>query len=207
MAEKKKKVTRFYSRGHAQTVTIESPDIVYDDHGHRIEKGGTIADFAPDGWYETDDDDIVAVLREREGYNLDFFEEGNEPDAIKPTEGDAIATIIEATAAEDDEAIQKVLDEEKATHNRPTVVGAATAALVNVRKAKDVGTERSNVELAEGEEEGDLSKAETNAEVAKTDGTTKEATAKPGPLDTDDEKGDGKKPATSRAAQKDDGKK
>jgi hypothetical protein len=192
MATAKKTTTRFYSRGHAQTVTIRSPEIAYDDHGHRIEKGGEIADFAPDGWFETDDPEVVEILREREGFNLDFFEEGNEIGAIKPTESDQIEAIIEATAAEDDEAIQQVLDDEKAGHNRPSVVGAATAALVNVRKAKDVGTERSNVELA-GEEEGDLSKAETNADVAKTDGTTKAATEKPGATEEPANKDSGKK--------------
>jgi hypothetical protein len=140
--KKSSKVTKFYSRGHGQRVTLKSPEVRYDERGNRIEIGGTVAEF-DNGFWETDDSELADIMREREGFNLDFFEEGNEPGALKPSEPDALAAIIEATAAQDAEKVETVLAEEKATHNRPAVIGAATTALANVRKAIEAGVPNS----------------------------------------------------------------
>lgn len=143
---------KFYSRGRGQTVTIVSPTHHYDQDGKRVEKDGLIADFGIlGGRWETDNEEHAALLRERDGFNVDFFEEGNEPDALKPSEPDALASIVSAVAAQDLEALEGILQREKSTHNRPTVVGTAETALADLRKIVDTGTPRTEPEVVGAE--------------------------------------------------------
>ncbi len=138
---------QFYSRGVNFCVGLVPARVHYDDHGQRVETGGVVADFAPDGRYETDDPEVAEKLRAAESFNVDFHEFGNEPDAIKPTLPDAIKSLTEASVANDAAAVESLLQQERATHNRAEIVGAAETALANIRKLNEVGPSYTEPEV------------------------------------------------------------
>lgn len=142
---------QFYSRGVNFCVGLVPAQVHYDDHGQRVETGGVVADFAPNGRYETDDPEVAETLRSKESFNLDFHEFGNEPDAVRPALPDALKTLAEASVANDANAVETLIQQEEATHNRPEIVGPAETALANIRKLNDVGASYTEPEVvAEG---------------------------------------------------------
>lgn len=83
-----------------------------------------------DGRFETSDSEEIEFLRDHKLFNSRFYEEGNAPDEPKPTVKEQLSAVARAIAASDPDAIQAVLDEERATHDRDVVTSAAQEGLV-----------------------------------------------------------------------------
>lgn len=79
--------------------------------------------------FKTDDPKVVEALRDYEGYNLYFWEDGKAPNEPQPRTKDQLEAIIKAQAVLDADAINAVLKVERETHNRPLVIDTAEAAL------------------------------------------------------------------------------
>jgi hypothetical protein len=175
----KKKEIEFYSRGRGLVVGIEPPAVHFDARGERVESGGSVADFGlGNGFFTTDDPDVADHLRSCESFGTDFWETGSEVGGIKPTVADAVIAISEAAVAHDAEALETVIHEEKATHNRAEVLGAAQAALANVRTVLSAGVPRTEPEVVAAEASADpgarpaeTTEAEAAAASAATEGS------------------------------------
>lgn len=82
--------------------------------------------------YTTSDPEIIDWLREHPQFQVKergFWELGNAPDEPQPTMNSQIEEIGRAAGARDIEALNKVIEVEKDTHNREPVFAAAKGAL------------------------------------------------------------------------------
>lgn len=173
-------ITRFRARGQNHSVTLVKPEVRYTEKGLRQESGGIIADFAPDGLLETRDPKIIALLRGKDGFNVDYFEEGNEPGAVKPTEVEVLTAINAATIQLDIAQLDGLLEEEKAGHNRPVVIGTLTSAIKNVRVAIDAGVPAPTVVEPTTEDVPDVSPEAPAVEAADVPAELADATESSG---------------------------
>lgn len=84
------------------------------------------------GEFTTDDPELIEWLRAHRNFNVPsnqgFYEVGNAPDEPRPTIAEQHAAIEGAVAERDVEALEAVVAEEKATHNREVVFAAARIA-------------------------------------------------------------------------------
>lgn len=96
-----------------------------------VREGDDVLDDGPYG----EPQDVLAWLRAHPLYNVYFWEDGNEPDRLRPLERDVLGAINEATARRDTNRLQELLDAEQSTHNRRMLVDACEGALVAVRAA------------------------------------------------------------------------
>lgn len=100
-----------------------------------------VVEFAPDGQVTVRDgegvmlnaqgveQDVVQWLRSQREYNVLVFEMGNEPDALRPSEGEFLDRVIDAVGALDADAVRELVDEERSTHNRVSLIERAARAL------------------------------------------------------------------------------
>jgi hypothetical protein len=93
------------------------------------------------------DPEAVAVaiewFRNHRGYNVDFFEVGNEPDRPKPEPEERIADITEAALQGDLDRVRQELAAEQETHNRPVVMEAGRRVLDLAGQAEGAEAETS----------------------------------------------------------------
>jgi hypothetical protein len=74
-----------------------------------------------------------------------FWEMGAAPDEPRPTLSEQNVRIARASVAFDTDELQAVINEEKATHNRPSVIQGAEAAIGEVEKLKaEIGSSASD---------------------------------------------------------------
>lgn len=158
----KKKQIEFYSRGrnfrvirsHKNRVVTATgsqmdtnPDALtyeFGPHGRLTVHEGQ--DLRPDGAWDPETgertmQDAATFLRSRPGFNRDFFEEGAELDRPLPTEKDFSAEVTAATLQLDIPALEGLLEQERATHNREALVDQAESALEQVRSALEAATD------------------------------------------------------------------
>lgn len=96
--------------------------------------------------------DTISWLRAHRGYNVDFYEEGNEPDRPQPTEEKFFELLTGFTLEFDVENLRGLVETEKATHNRPNLVKAAQAALDRTEQAyAEAERQRADAEASGGE--------------------------------------------------------
>ena len=104
---------------------------VFGEGGLRIgQTEGITAEFH-NGFYETDDPEIVERLRKHTQLNHEFVEVGAEPDAV-PSSEPQIEAILKATAELDALTLEEILQAEQNGHQRPDVLTAAQAAIRRV---------------------------------------------------------------------------
>jgi hypothetical protein len=131
---------RFISKGmhfqivHRPPLTRDnnSGGMIVVDRGHIIDFGTPFrveGNDLPVGTYVTDDPEIVEWLRNADSFNVEFWEQGNEPDAVHPTMQELAPQIAAATAELDTDALHELLKAELATHNRPDVLAVLEASL------------------------------------------------------------------------------
>jgi hypothetical protein len=81
--------------------------------------------------------DAVTWLRRHPEYNSRFHEEGREPGRPQPSDEDFLAAVTEAALNLDDEQITALLRQERATHQRPTLLKTADDARRRVLALKE----------------------------------------------------------------------
>lgn len=128
----KTKPSRFISKGaHFQIVyrpprsRFENGMLVTDDPGEILDFGTPFRiDGAdqPVGTYVTDDPVKIEWLRNAQSFNVEFWEAGNEPDALHPTVAELAPQIAKATAELDTDKLRELLEAEEASHKRADVV-------------------------------------------------------------------------------------
>lgn len=79
--------------------------------------------------------DLISALRAHKGWNIDFFEEGAEPDMPQPTPERFNEMLTAFRLDMDVENLRGLVETEKATHNRPTLVQSAQVTLDAIEKA------------------------------------------------------------------------
>jgi hypothetical protein len=134
------KTYRFISKGlHFQivhrpplTATSDAGGMIVKDPGHIIDFGTPFrvegAD-QPSGTYVTSDPEIAEWLRAQASFNVEFWESGNEPDAIHPTMAELAPVIAKATAELDVDTLRQLLEAEQGSHNRPDVLSMLEASI------------------------------------------------------------------------------
>jgi hypothetical protein len=133
------KVYRFISKGlHFQIVHVP-PQSHYEGEQRVIDNKGHIIDFGtpfrvegadqPKGVFVTTDEAIAEWLRAQDSFNVEFWEPGNEPDAVHPTMAELAPMIAKATAELDTDTLRGLLEEELATHSRADVVSVLEASI------------------------------------------------------------------------------
>lgn len=95
--------------------------------------------------FKTDHPQLIAWLRSHPNLNAvtptGFFESGRAPDEPRPTIGERMTAIAEATADVDVDALKAELDDERATHQRAPIIQAAEAALRRFAEAPEPGAD------------------------------------------------------------------
>ena len=122
---------QFRSRGRGFRVVIDPKRPAFDVHGAHVgDTPGEVAEFKPDGLYETRDPAIVKYLMARDSFNLEFVRVGMEPGRA-PDSAPVLDKIMQATIDLDVKAIEEILEAERGTggHGRGDVVNAAESAL------------------------------------------------------------------------------
>ena len=130
---------KFASRGSsALRLVLVARRPVYDNAGLRLgHTDGITAEFR-NGFYETDDPEVVALLRAHPRKDMTFVEVGAEPDAV-PSSEPAIEAILKATAELDAVTLEEILEAEQDGHQRPNVLTAAQAAIRRVHGVEPAG--------------------------------------------------------------------
>lgn len=147
-AEKKPttKTFRFISKGlHFQIV--HRPPLTRDNNsgGMIVEDKGHIIDFGtpfrtegadqPSGSYTTTDPEIAEWLRAQSSFNLEYWEQGNEPDALHPTIHELAPVIARATAELDVDTLRKLLEAEQGSHKRGDVLAMLDASIAQIEES------------------------------------------------------------------------
>lgn len=79
--------------------------------------------------------DAAAWIRSRPGFNVHIFEEGREPGRPLPTEQELSKQITAATLQLDVDELQAIIQRERETHERASVLTQAQEALDQVQQA------------------------------------------------------------------------
>lgn len=129
----KTKPTTFIAKCENLILVVEPRAASYNHLGIKIGvSAGKRVEFQ-EHEFTTDDAELIEWLRAQPGYNVPnnqgFYELGNAPDEPKPTVPQQQEAIEAATAAGDLDALEAVVTEEKATHNREVVLASAKIAL------------------------------------------------------------------------------
>ena len=121
----------FRSRGAGFRVVLDPKRPQYDAVGvHTGDSAGKVADFNPNGYFETRDPEVVAFLMARDSFNLEFFRVGMEPGRA-PDSAPVLDRIMQAAIELDVKAIEEILEAERADggHKRGDVLNAGESAL------------------------------------------------------------------------------
>lgn len=131
-----------------ETISFHAPGeglrLVVEPQEHRWTAGGTKSavegtgkhvEFKADGngaqIYETDDPEVIAWMRGREGYGVKYFE----VTPPKPEPGPTLIELSKLAANDDAEGILALYEAEESGHRRPEVLEAITA-VANQLEAK-----------------------------------------------------------------------
>lgn len=165
------KTYKFYSKGSSFRTTIEKPEKRIDLRTNQpVEHGGVVADFGPDGRFETGDSVVANLLREKETFNVYFFEDKGPVGSASPTEQDVTDRVLKAAVTHDVGALEAILIEEKTGHNRTALIGQIESTLADtkaVRDANDHNPGTGIVEAADKDEAEAKAKDETKKAAAK----------------------------------------
>ena len=127
---------------NALGINVEhSKGVVYQfDKGRLDVEAGKdlLPDGPPDETGQPTVQDGVSWLMRHPLLNADFHREGHEPDRPLPTEDVFLEAINDAAFALDEETIVQMLAQERATHNRPTLVKAADDQRKRVIRMKEL---------------------------------------------------------------------
>lgn len=121
----------FRSRGVGFRAVLDPKRPQFDAVGvHTGDSAGEVAEFKPDGTFETRDPAVVKDLMARDSFNLEFFRVGMEPGRA-PDSAPVLDRIMQATIDLDVKAIEEILEAERAEggHNRGDVIGAGESSL------------------------------------------------------------------------------
>ena len=121
----------FRSRGTGFRVVLDPKRPRFDSVGTHIgDTAGAVAEFKPNGMYETRDPEVVAFLMSRDSFNLEFFRVGMEPGRA-PDSAPTLDRILQAALDLDSATIEELLEAERAEggHQRGDVINAAESAL------------------------------------------------------------------------------
>jgi hypothetical protein len=130
------KTTVFNSFSPNQQVIVQAGRPEARDVNNRV-----VAQFIPEiradfshNQLETDDSKVIDYLKNHDDFNSPrgWWLEGSAPDEPKPTRTDQGKAVARAAARGDVDKLRAVLDEERATHNRPDVIASAEEALANI---------------------------------------------------------------------------
>lgn len=136
------KTFRFISKGAhfclqhiAPQSVIENGVVKVLEKGHTLDFGSpfrTTGEHLPKGTFETTDPELAAWMREQTSFGTEFWEAGNEPDAIHPSIAELAPLIAKATSELDAGELETLLAEERGTHNRIDVVTMLEASLAQI---------------------------------------------------------------------------
>lgn len=121
----------FRARGVGFRAVLDPKRPAFDALGQHVgDTEGAVAEFKPNGTYETRDPAVVKSLMERDSFNLEFFRVGMEPGRA-PDSAPVLDRIMQATIDLDVKAIEEILEAERAEggHNRGDVIGAGESSL------------------------------------------------------------------------------
>lgn len=146
---KQKQTHTFVSRASNLRLVSDPEAVVRNDRGQVVKNyAGSAVEFQNSRFTVDADDKImyrgeevptVEFLRNHPTFNVDFWELGNAPDEPKPTLAEQNEAIYAAAGKRDVNAIAKIVEEEKRTHNRSQVLQVAEAALIAIAGANEEG--------------------------------------------------------------------
>lgn len=136
-AATKTKPSTFRSKGAHFQIVMRPPLTRYENGMLITDDAGKILDFGtpfrstdgPRGQYTTSDPDEIEFLRNAASFGVEFWELGNEPDALHPTMAELAPQVAAATAELDVDALRALLEAEEASHKRPDVVTMIESAI------------------------------------------------------------------------------
>jgi hypothetical protein len=122
----------FIHRGREGKVIKKSRQRITMPDGTQAFTTGVTADFAPNGMFSTRNREMVAYLKSRPGWMVEYWALGAEPHAaIDPSE--TLKAIFRLSMSLDDKGLAELEVEERATHKRPGVLQALAAARSQVQ--------------------------------------------------------------------------
>lgn len=142
------KPVTFFSRSHNQRLTFEPPDVVRNARDRVIETIPAKAIQFENGLYVWDPKDEARDEWERSEETLDwlrahpklntqregaFWEKGAAPDEPRPTLAEQQMAITTAAVAKNAEALKEILERERDSHKRDSVIDLAEVALEQVQ--------------------------------------------------------------------------
>lgn len=134
-----KQTRTFLSRSPNQQLWIESPHDLRDEHGRKYGQSPLRAVIFENNRYEATPekaealgmgfDELIDWIHNHALMNVGVWDEAAPPSELSPTIKEQSERIFAAVAKLDADAIGKLMDEERATHDRQAVLQVATAAL------------------------------------------------------------------------------
>jgi hypothetical protein len=144
------KTATFMSKGHNYTITLDPADFEINSKGRpynrtpgaRVTFEKNVAELEADGdstkvngeVIDLPFDEVVEALRANDHFNTKFWEQGNPPEAPRPTVAEQMKAIIHAQGDKDVAALKEVLDTEQSTHQREEVLASVREALASISK-------------------------------------------------------------------------
>lgn len=125
----------FLSRG-SNLVVLKKGRIRYADaRGQLAVTEGVQYDFAPDGRFETDDEEVIEYLEARPAFGVEFWEMGHDPHKA-PTPAPVLDEIMDAVINLDDDRLAEIEQEEQEGLKREIVLSQVASAR---RKVQGLG--------------------------------------------------------------------
>ncbi len=131
----------FFSKCPNQILVVRQPRPLRDENGRQYEMVPQLSIDFEGNYFIADEasaakvgmtmDELVAWLYKHEMFNAGIFEDAP-PETQEPSIEVQSKAIIGAAMRQDPDSIQALLEEERATHDRPAVVHAAVAALESI---------------------------------------------------------------------------
>jgi len=135
----KKQTHTFISRQPNYQLWIEQPLALRDDAGRKYDQTPFKAVAFENNRYVADEekaekvgmtfDQLVEWIQNHEAMGTEVWDEGAPPSELSPTIKEQSERIFAAVAKFDPDALAKLMQEERATHDRQAVIQVATAAL------------------------------------------------------------------------------
>ena len=129
----------YISKGPNQQLWIEQPRDLRDENGRKYGQTDLKAVIFEDHRYEATEekaeklgftfDELIAFIEGQPTMNVDIWLESAPPDEQSPTLKEQTEKIFAAVVKLDPDAIGKLMEDERATHNRQSVLQVASAAL------------------------------------------------------------------------------
>lgn len=135
------KPVTFFSRSPNQRLIFEPADTERNERGRVIKRYASKDVQFENGMFVWDpkqhDKELLDWLREHPKLNASregaFWEKGAAPDEPRPTMAEQSAAITSAAVAKNAEALEQIIERERETHKRDSVLDLAEVALANVQ--------------------------------------------------------------------------